>query len=397
MIGGGSPAAVPTPAPPVAVDLGAAGKARVFGRTVVEVLPAWVIARVLVASSLALAHATVATIRPGNGAARLRVDQGLLAWDGGWYQSIAGHGYAASGPQSLRFFPAYPMAARALGWIPGVGVGPALLVIANLAALAAMASLVILVRSDLGDGDLARRSVWLLALAPSAYSLVFGYADALLLLCSIVTVLAARTGRWWWAAAAGLLAGAVRPLGVLLALPVLIEVWQRRRSGSSLREWVGRGTAVFAPAVGFGGYLTWVDVQFGDAWLPFRVQEQSGHRGPVTVPLAAMWHNVVSLAHGHHLGSALHIPWVVLCIVLLVVAYRRLPLSYAAIATAVLAVSLTTSNLDSFERYALGAFPLVVAASTLTSRRWVELAVLIGSGMAMVGYAYLAFVGMVVP
>ncbi len=110
-----------------------------------------------------------------------------------------------------------------------------------------------------------------------------------------------------------------------------------------------------------------------------------------------MWHNLLSVVHGHHLGSASHVPWVVVSLVLLVVAFRRLPLSYALLATAVLAVSLASSNLDSFERYALGAFPLVVAASTLTARRRVEVAVLAASALAMVAYALLAFFGMVVP
>jgi len=110
-----------------------------------------------------------------------------------------------------------------------------------------------------------------------------------------------------------------------------------------------------------------------------------------------MWHNATNAIHGHHLGSAAHIPWVLLCIVLLVLAFARLPVSYGAYAAAVLAVSLTSSNLDSFERYALGAFPLVIAASTLTRRRAVEVVVLLASGVAMAGYAYLAFVGIVVP
>ena len=92
------------------------------------------------------------------------------------------------------------------------------------------------------------------------------------------------------------------------------------------------------------------------------------------------------MAHGHHLGSAAHIPWVVVSVVLVVLAFRRLPVSYGAFAAAVLVVALASSNLDSFERYALGAFPLVVAASTLTVRRPVELAVLaLVLGLAMVG------------
>jgi hypothetical protein len=412
--------------------------AATYGRALLVALPAWILSRILVAVSLVAAHLLVSRVRPGNAGAAFRVHQGLLAWDGGWYQSIAAHGYVASSVQSLRFFPAFPMAARVLGHIPGLGVGAALVIIANLCALAAMAALVVLVDHDMGDGRLARRSVWLLALAPSAYSLVLGYADAALLLCSVVTLLAARSGRWWWAAAAGLVAGLVRPVGILLVVPVAIEIWSawRARASGAVNGRVapvrkekaaraapsqtstpanststtpattgtvrtttaaGQVAAVLGPVAGTAVYLGWVRAQFGDLWLPFRVQQQKGHRGVVTLPLASMWHNVESVVHGHHLGSALHVPWVLVCLVLLVVAFRRLPFSYACFAAAVLVVSLASSNLDSFERYALGAFPLVIAASTLTSRRGVELAVLAVAGAGMVAYAVLAFMGVVVP
>jgi len=361
------------------------------------VLPAWVAGRVLVVGALVAAHLGVSTLRPHNPAAAYRVHQGLLAWDGGWYESIARHGYSASGVQSLRFYPAFPLAGRVLGAVPGVGAGPALVAVANLSALAALAALVVLVRHDLGDADLARRSAWLLGLAPPAYALVLGYADATLLACSVVTFLGARTGRWWWAAAAGLLGGLVRPVGVLLVVPVAVEVWQQRRSATPGRRWVPRLAALVAPVLGTGVFLGWVGAQFGDAWLPLRVQQQSGHRGGITAPFSAMGHDLASAVHGHHLGSALHIPWVLVSLVLLVVAFRRLPLAYGAFAAAVLVVSLTSSNLDSFERYALGAFPLVVAASTLTSRRAVEAVVLVVAAVGMTAYALLAFVSVVVP
>jgi hypothetical protein len=152
-----------------------------------------------------------------------------------------------------------------------------------------------------------------------------------------------------------------------------------------------------APLVGAGAYLAWVGHRFGDPWLPLTVQQQLGHRGQFAIPVSAMWHDVVDAAGGHHLGSALHVPWVLVCVALVVVAWRRLPHSYALFAGAVLVVSLSSTNLDSFERYALGAFPLVVAASTATASRRVELVVLALSGLAMAGYALLAFLGVVVP
>jgi hypothetical protein len=360
------------------------------------VLPAWLAARVLVVATLVAAHLTVGRVRPHNAVAALRTHQGLLAWDGGWYQSIASHGYGLAGQQSLRFFPAFPLLGRWVGWGTG-GSGPGLVVVANLGALAGMATLLVLVRHDLGDAALARRSVWLLALAPPAFTLVMGYAEGVLLLCTTVSLLAARTGRWWWAVGAGVVAGAVRPIGLLVVVPVAIEAFRRRPEAAGHAAVLPRVLAVVAPAVGAAGFLAWVRSAFGDTWLPFRVQDQPGHRGAITLPFDAMWHNLASVSHGHHLGNALHIPWVVLCALLLVVAFRRLPLSYAAFTASVLAVSVVSSNLDSFERYALSAFPLVIAASTFTRRRGVERGVLAVAAAGMVGYAYLAFIGVSVP
>ena len=97
------------------------------------------------------------------------------------------------------------------------------------------------------------------------------------------------------------------------------------------------------------------------------------------------------------MGSSLHILWVLLCMALLVVAYRRLPLSYAGFATAVLVVSVASSNLDSFERYALSAFPLSVAGALLLRGPRVDRVVMTLLPAALAGYALLAFLNISVP
>ena len=59
--------------------------------------------------------------------------------------------------------------------------------------------------------------------------------------------------------------------------------------------------------------------------------------------------------------------------------------------------AVTSANLDSFERYALGAFPIVmVAAMLLTDRRW-AVAAITASSLAMTAYATLAFAHAYVP
>lgn len=86
-----------------------------------------------------------------------------------------------------------------------------------------------------------------------------------------------------------------------------------------------------------------------------------------------------------------------LAVGLVVVTLRSWPAAYGAFAAAVLAAALTGSNLDSFERYALSAFPLVVAGATLTSSERVLRVVLVSSAVGLVGYALLAFTNLYVP
>ena len=90
-------------------------------------------------------------------------------------------------------------------------------------------------------------------------------------------------------------------------------------------------------------------------------------------------------------------PWIGVAVVLLVVAFWRLPVSYGAFALCVVVVALSGSNLDSFERYALSAFPLVLAGATLLKSPRVATVTFVLSGAAMALYAVLAFQGAYVP
>jgi len=82
---------------------------------------------------------------------------------------------------------------------------------------------------------------------------------------------------------------------------------------------------------------------------------------------------------------------------LVVVGWRRLPPSYAAFSTAVSALGVTGTNLDSFERYALSAFPLVIVVAGLARRPWAERTVLTLAAAGLAGYALLAFLNQSVP
>jgi hypothetical protein len=366
----------------------------------VTALPPWLVARAVVLGALALSHLVVSRTHPGRPGVAARVHQGLLGWDAGFYEAIARHGYAAVGSGSLRFFPGVPLLARALSVLPGISVGTALIIVANASALVATALLFVLARRECADEALARRSTWLLSLAPPAFVLVMGYAEGTLLVCLIGCFLAIRpaAGRmpaWWWGALAGATAALTRPLGVLVALPVAVEAirWWRRGDTSAR---LGSVVAVLAPVAGLVAFLGWAGATFGDFWRPLRLQTQSAHHGGFSNPFVTLVHDARSAAHGHF-GTALHVPWVFVVVALIVVCWMRWPAPYGVLATAIVAVALSGTNLDSFERYALSAFPLVLTGATLTASARIERIVLVVLGVGLAGYSLLAFLNLSVP
>jgi len=355
----------------------------------------WATARVVVLGTLVVAHELVTRGKPLATVAA-HVHEGLLAWDAGWYEAIARHGYAGAGHDSLRFFPLVPLVVRALSYVPGVGVGAALLVVSNVSAFVGVALLAALARRETGDAVLARRAAWLMCLAPPAFTAVMGYAEGTLLVLTVGTVLALRARAWWWAAGLGLLAALTRPPGVLLVVPAVVEACRGWRAAPRA-ERVARVAAAAGPAVGFGAFLGWVGWRYGDALAPLRVQQQGTLRGGLSDPLRTLAHDASLLVHGSHLSEAMHLPWAVLAAALVVVALRRWPVSYGAFAAALVVVALTAANLDGFERYALSAFPLVLAGASVTNGPRTERVVMALAAAGLVLYSLLAFTGLYVP
>ncbi len=408
----------------------------------------WLVGRVVVVGMLAVAHLLVSHAHP-DAATAFRVHQGLLGWDAGWYDTIARVGYGGAGHQSLRFWPLFPVLGRAVGLLPGVGPGAGVVVVANVSALVGVALVARLAHLETGDLATARRAAWLMAVVPPAFVYVMGYAEGTLLVCTAGALLALRLRRWWWAAALGVLAGLTRPLGIVLVAPALVEAgrpwWEPRwvrwrlafgapgrepcgerapgadgagvagRAGVlstgtpgveeqraeaprvGLTDLVGRVASVGAPAAGFGAFLVWCAVRYHDGLAPIQIQQRSSLHGHLADPIITVWHDASGLLHGHHLGEGLHVPWVLLAVVLLVVAFRRLPASYGLFVAGILVAALSGPNLDSFERYALSAFPLVVVGGSLTASARVERVVLLLAVAGLAAYALLAFTNILVP
>ncbi len=349
-------------------------------------LGSWLEARLYVAAAFIVTHAV--HDRLGSSPEPSPVHDGLLAWDGRWYQSIATSGYADAADPALRFFPLWPLLGRVLGGLTGADRGFILVVLANAGALMAAALLHRLVVEETGDWDLARRSVRLLALAPPSFVLVLAYSEAFYLTLALAVFLLARRQRWWAVAAAGYLAGLTRPVGVLLALPVALTVVTARAQRRP-----GAIAAALAPVAGTATFLVWSGLALGEFTAPLtRQRELRSLAEPVSRVVRAAYRGL----RGDE-GELLHFLAAVTAISLTLLVVRRLGRSMALYCGANLIVMLTTGNLNSLERYGLAAFPLVIAAAMASRHRYLDRWILDAAAAGMVSLTILALSGVYVP
>lgn len=371
------------------------GAARPWWRSLaddlVSIAPAWLTARMLVVAAYVLAVAATDRLIDGS---TPQLEHGLLAWDGTWYRDIADAGYAGAGEESLRFFPLYPLLGRALGFVFGGSSSIALVLIANLASIVVAVLVRRLVLFEGFGARTADRAVWVLCLFPASFVLAWGYSEALMLAGAVGAFLAMRRGMWWWAAGCGLIAALSRPLGVLLVLPVVVELVRGWRE-SPVRDRAGALAALVAPIAGFGAYLAWVRAEWGDAWLPFTVQDEL--RGTGTDPFTRIWQGLQDLVGPERFGDGLHLPFAVLFLVLLVLTFRWWPVSYGLFSAGVLLASLSADNLNSLERYGLNAFPIVLTLALLARDERLERPILTVSAAGFVALASLAWMSAYVP
>jgi hypothetical protein len=369
----------------------ATARRRLDTEALAAALPGWIVARFLVLAGLVVA--TVAADRLVPGSQPMQIDQGLLAWDGSWYAAIADKGYEALPQEAIRFFPLYPLLGRAVS-LPLLGnVDLALLLVSNGLALVLGALIYRLAQEEGLSVAAARRAAWFVAILPPAFVLVWGYAEAVMLVASVACFLALRREQWLWAAAFGAAAALSRPLGILLVVPAAIEVARGLRA-SALPERAARLVAVIGPAIGTGVFLLWSKVAFDDLLLPFSSQDE--FRGSAN-PVSRLADAIGELGGAEGLGDGLHLPYALGLLVLLYLTFRRLPVAYGAYAGVVLIAALSADNLNSLERYGLNAFPLVLALAATTDDEIIERLALLSCAGGILAFSSLAWLGAYVP
>ena len=171
-------------------------------------------------------------------------------FDSHWFTEIAAHGYTV---KSTAFFPLYPLVIRGVSELLHVSPLAAGVLISNVAFFFGLYFFLRLARLDL-DRTGAVRTLFLLALFPTAFFFSSAYTEALFLLLAALALYSMRARRWGRAGGYSALAAITRNTGIALGLPFLIEYWESwREKKKTLLEAEETGVDEPAGSVAAGG------------------------------------------------------------------------------------------------------------------------------------------------
>lgn len=206
-------------------------------------------------------------------------------WDVQHYLGIAENGYAE--PNSIAFFPGWPMLLRLPSTVPGITPLLAGTVLALLASGAAAAALYRLYGAPAAIA-------WLLA--PTAVFTMVPYTEAAF--CAAAFWAWERATRKHWTVAALLAAAAmsVRVSGVfLIAALAVLALTQRGRS----RDRIGRLLRLLIPAAVLVGYLVYLRIAFG-SWTAWVDAQQAGWARTFAWPWESLQHTIEAATPGSY-------------------------------------------------------------------------------------------------
>lgn len=282
-------------------------------------------------------------------------------YDSLWFTRIAHHGYESV---TTPFFPLYP----ALLQLAGTNaVATALwgVVLSNAALLGA---LLLLHRLTTIDHDLAtaRLTVWLVAFFPTSAYFSAVYTESFFLLLLTATFLCVRRGHWGQATVWALLAALTRNSGLLMCVALALEYSGARRRGDvTIATAAHRRAAILAicaPLLGFLAVQLFFVWRFGGVLAGVQSQELYGRT--VTLPWTPLLRDLGDALTGQafNLSDYLHVLTVLAVFGLLIVWWKKMPLSYSVLVLGITLMNLTYSwimkpHTGSIVRFMMTTFP----------------------------------------
>jgi Gpi18-like mannosyltransferase len=269
-----------------------------------------------------------------------------LRWDAVHYMNIAAFGYKGVGTPDTVFFPLYPYFVGIVSKITTINVTLIGILVSSLFTLFALIYLYDLVKLLFNDETLAKLSIMLLALYPTAFFLHAPFTDAMFLFCTIACVFYLERKKFIIGSIFACAAGLIRPQGILLLLPICISLIQEHVNQKQPIHWREILSIVIAP-LGFVFYSIWRSI-YGQPGIIQSLQEYSNVR--FQDPFSTLIKEVISLIKQPSIIQATELIFVLFFLFVLIWMFLRkefrkhLGIMLYSAATWLLIVSKTTVN-----------------------------------------------------
>ena len=308
-------------------------------------------------------------------------------WDSSYYRGTADSGYLYDPPDvpgNVAFFPMYPLLLAGVHlFIADWSIAGILLSHFNF--FLALLFLYKLTVWEFGSVSSAQRTLFYIALFPTAFFFSAIYTESTFLLFSVATIYFGKRQKWVLAGIAGMLATATRFTGIGLYIFLLLEWvdcfgwagWRQSKTARRAFLWV------HLSLFGLGAYIAFLAIRFGDP-LAF-INAQSGWGRATSLPFSALWRDLKGVLNASWFGSSFALWRVMIDVIAGIFAlfhlpfiWRKLSTSYAAYTFIALLIPNLTNSTQSLSRYVLVIFPIFMVLGDWGKNPLLDKTILIG-------------------
>lgn len=291
-------------------------------------------------------------------------------WDAPHFLSIAQNGYASVGDERyfIVFFPLFPILVRVLAiFVKNYTISG--FIISSLSLCIGSVYLYKLAALDY-NAKVSMKTVFLFLIFPMSFFCGIVYTESLFIALTVLTFYNMRKKDWLNAGVTGLLASFTRNFGVLLLIPLFIEIALNLRH-SSVRERLEQAIAMVSIPIGLGLYLIVNKVVTGD-WLRFLYyQKLHWHNEFGFLPKNISDHVKYIFEWNPSISVSMWIPQVIsFLLVVWAIFYtiKYMRLSYGAYMLAYLIIAYSPTWLISGPRYIMAMFPMYMVLASVTKK-----------------------------
>lgn len=296
-------------------------------------------------------------------------------WDTAHYLVIADFGYDYDLINTI-WPPLYPFLIKIVGFIVQPSILAALLV-SNLFFLLGLFLIVIYVKELLNE-EVAKTTLFFMTIFPTSFFFVAGYTESMFLAISVAVFLSLRKKKWLWAGIFSALATLTRIQGLLLVIPIFIELIGEIIEQKNLRRFFIHLISCFYAPFGYGLYSLYVRFGLNTNW-PWMVLSSTWEQH-----LGLPWEGIIGslkvfflkMIYNDNPGPVylINVIFSLFTIYILIRMRKRIPLSLSVYCWVMLLVILGKIDINnalvSTIRYLLILFPLFMGHALLIKGKY---------------------------